>query len=121
KYWAAVLAPLPAENIQAQFAAFQNGTKRYQTYYNLEPRTLAPGATGSTETRLFAGAKEVSIVDAYQAQLGLNKFDLLIDWGFFYFITKPMFMAMDWIYHRVGNFGVAILIVTIIIKIFFFP
>jgi YidC/Oxa1 family membrane protein insertase len=121
KYWAAALLPLTTDRIQAQFAAFQNGTKRYQTYYNLDPKTVAPGSTGKVETRLFAGAKEVSIVDGYNQQLGLNKFDRLIDWGLFLFITKPLFLAMDWIYHKVGNFGVAILIVTVIIKIFFFP
>jgi YidC/Oxa1 family membrane protein insertase len=121
KYWAAALLPLPAAKIQAQFSAFQNGIKRYQTYYNLDPQTVAPGATGAADTRLFAGAKEVSIVDGYNQQLGLNKFDLLIDWGWFYFITKPMFFALDWIYHQVGNFGIAILILTVLIKIIFFP
>jgi YidC/Oxa1 family membrane protein insertase len=121
KYWAAALLPLPAAKIQARFSAFQNGIKRFQTYYNLDPVTVAPGATGVADARLFAGAKEVSIVDGYNQQLGLNKFDLLIDWGWFYFITKPMFFALDWIYRRVGNFGVAILIITVLIKIIFFP
>jgi YidC/Oxa1 family membrane protein insertase len=121
KYWAAALLPLPAAKIQARFSAFQNGLKRFQTSYNLDPVTVAPGATSAFDTRLFAGAKEVSIVDGYNQQLGLNKFDLLIDWGWFYFITKPMFFALDWIYHLVGNFGVAILIITVLIKIVFFP
>jgi YidC/Oxa1 family membrane protein insertase len=121
KYWAAALLPLPAASIQARFSAFQNGIKRYQTYYNLDPQSIAPGASGAADARLFAGAKEVSIVDGYNAQLKLNKFDLLIDWGWFYFITKPMFFTLDWIYHRVGNFGIAILILTVMIKILFFP
>jgi YidC/Oxa1 family membrane protein insertase len=121
KYWAAALVPLPAAKVQAQFAAYQNGTKRYQTSYNLDPQTLAPGATGVADARLFAGAKEVSIVDGYNAALGLNLFDRLIDWGYFHFITKPLFLAMDWIYRLVGNFGVAILIITVIIKIVFLP
>jgi len=63
----------------------------------------------------------VRVVNAYDKQLGLNRFELLIDWGWFYFITKPLFMLMDWFYHLVGNFGVAILIVTVLIKIAFFP
>jgi YidC/Oxa1 family membrane protein insertase len=121
KYWAATLMPLPAAKIEARFAAFQNGIKSYQTDYRLDPQTVAPGASATVETRLFAGAKEVSIVDGYAEQLNLNKFDRLIDWGWFYFITKPLFLAMDWIYHRVGNFGLAILIITVIIKIVFFP
>ena len=61
------------------------------------------------------------MVDGYEKQFNLNRFELLIDWGWFYFITKPMFIVMDWIYHRVGNFGLAILLVTVLIKIVFFP
>ena len=61
------------------------------------------------------------MVDGYEKQLNLNRFELLIDWGWFYFITKPMFIVMDWIYHHVGNFGLAILLVTVLIKIVFFP
>jgi YidC/Oxa1 family membrane protein insertase len=121
KYWAAVLIPPATDQVQAQFAAFVNGAKRYQTYYNLEPQTVPPGGSATAQTRLFAGAKEVSIVDGYKERLGINKFDLLIDWGIFYFITKPMFLTLDWIYHRVGNFGIAILIITVLIKLIFFP
>ena len=65
--------------------------------------------------------RKSSIVDGYNEKLGLNKFDRLIDWGCFYFITKPLFLAMDWIYQKVGNFGLAILIITVLIKIVFFP
>ena len=57
----------------------------------------------------------------YNKQLGLNHFDLLIDWGWFYFITKPMFLALDYFFHLVGNFGVSILLVTVIVKLLFFP
>jgi YidC/Oxa1 family membrane protein insertase len=71
--------------------------------------------------RLFAGAKEVATVDAYESDLGIKRFDLLIDWGWFYFITKPLFKVMDFIYHLLGNFGVAILIVTVLLKALFFP
>ena len=98
-----------------------NNIKTYQTDYLAPAQTIAPGATGAADGRLFAGAKEVSIVDHYDQDLKLNRFELLIDWGYFYFITKPLFLAMDWIYRHVGNFGVAILIITVIIKIFFFP
>jgi len=122
KYWAAALLPDTAARVHAEFAFAPLGDlKTYQTDYRLDPVTIAPGRTGTADARLFAGAKEVSIIDGYNTQLGLNKFDLLIDWGWFYFITKPMFFALDWIYHRVGNFGVAILILTVLIKILFFP
>jgi hypothetical protein len=59
-------------------------------------------------------AKETRIIDAYDLNLKLNRFELLIDWGWFHFITKPLFLAMDWIYQKVGNFGVAILLITVL-------
>ena len=94
------------------------------------PQTIAIGGTGSANARLFAGAKEASVVGinfplaglgGYNKQLALNHFDLLIDWGWFYFITKPMFLALDFFYHLVGNFGIAILLVTVLVKLLFFP
>ena len=94
------------------------------------PQTIAIGGTGSANARLFAGAKEASVVGinfpigglgGYNRQLELNHFDLLIDWGWFYFITKPMFLALDFFYHLVGNFGIAILLVTVLVKLLFFP
>ena len=85
------------------------------------PVEVAPGATARIMTRVFAGAKEVSAIDGYRATLGIKKFDLLIDWGWFYFITKPLFNLIDFIYQIVGNFGVAILCVTVIVKAVFFP
>jgi YidC/Oxa1 family membrane protein insertase len=122
KYWAATLIPETDATLQATFSTGQIGTtKTYQTHYFLDPVTIQPGATGTAGTRMFAGAKEVAIVDGYDQQLKLNKFDRLIDWGYFYFITKPMFLALDWLFRYFGNFGVAILLITVIIKIFFFP
>jgi YidC/Oxa1 family membrane protein insertase len=131
KYWAAALLPDTGARVQAEFRADAVGTnKTYQTGYLLDRQTIAPGATGSANARLFAGAKEVSVVGinfpfsgegGYNRQLGLNKFDLLIDWGWFYFITKPLFLAMDQIFRWTGNFGIAILAVTVLLKLLFFP
>jgi YidC/Oxa1 family membrane protein insertase len=123
KYWAATLLPNTKIQVNAKFSAGTIGhnIKTYQSDYYGPAQTIAPGGTAVADGRLFAGAKEVSIVDHYNDQLRLNKFDRLIDWGWFYFITKPLFLAMDWIYRQVGNFGVAILIITVIIKIIFFP
>ena len=122
KYWAATLLPDPSAHLRARFSTGTLGSlKTYQTDYLLDPQTIAPGGLGSATARLFAGAKEVAIVDAYDKELKLNRFELLIDWGWFYFITKPMFKAMDWIYQKVGNFGLAILAITVLIKIIFFP
>jgi YidC/Oxa1 family membrane protein insertase len=131
KYWATALLPDTDAKVHARFSASESGgQKTYQTDYLLEPRTVAPGSTGTADARLFAGAKEVSVVGinfplatagGYNQALHLNHFDLLIDWGWFYFITKPMFLAIDFFFHLVGNFGVAILIVTVLVKLLFFP
>jgi YidC/Oxa1 family membrane protein insertase len=130
KYWAATLLPDTDAKVRARFSAGEaDGLKTYQTDYLLQPQTIAPGASGSANARLFAGAKEVSVVGidfplgpgGYNQALHLNHFDLLIDWGWFYFITKPMFLALDFFFHLVGNFGIAILIVTVLVKILFFP
>ena len=122
KYWAATLLPSPKASVQARFSSNLVGTLRtYQTDYLLDPMTIAIGGTASTATSLCAGAKESATVDAYDKQLGLNKFDRLIDWGWFYFITKPMFWAIDWFFRIFGNFGVAILAVTVLVKLIFFP
>ena len=123
KYWAATLLPETTAKLQqASFVARPLGNlKTYETVYFLEPQTIAPGATGTANARLFAGAKEVAVVDGYDQALRLNRFELLIDWGYFYFITKNLFLAMDWTYRHVGNFGLAILIITILIKAIFFP
>lgn len=122
KYWAAALLPDTKAHIKARFSAGVVGAmKTYQTDYLQDAQNIAPGATGSVEGRLFAGAKEVRVVNEYENALNLNRFDLLIDWGWFYFITKPLFTLIDWLYHLVGNFGVAILLVTVLIKLAFFP
>jgi len=131
KYWAAALLPDTSARVHAEFRADAVGaTKTYQTGYLLDQQTVAPGAMGSANARLFAGAKEVGVVGinfpfsslgGYNEQLGLNKFDLLIDWGWFYFITKPLFLVMDQIFHWTGNFGIAILAVTVMLKLLFFP
>jgi YidC/Oxa1 family membrane protein insertase len=131
KYWASALLPDTSAQLQARFSSNPVGAIRtYQTDYLLDPQTIAIGGTGTANARLFAGAKEASVVGinfpgfglgGYNKQLNLNHFDLLIDWGWFYFITKPMFLALDWFYHLVGNFGVAILLVTVLVKLIFFP
>ena len=122
KYWAATLIPDTKATLQATFSYGMIGLqKTYQTDYRSDAQTIAPGATGSVSSRLFAGAKEVAVVDGYEKDLKLNRFELLIDWGYFYFVTKPMFLAMHWFYLWLGNFGLAILMVTVLIKVVFFP
>ena len=123
KYWAAALLPDPNANLlKAKFTGGTLGTtKTYQSDYVLDAQTIAPGASGSASTRFFAGAKEVAVINEYEKTLKLDRFDRLIDWGWFYFITKPLFQVIDYLYRLVGNFGVAILVVTVLIKTIFFP
>jgi len=121
KYWASALIPPQDKPYAGRFAATTEGGKAYQTDYLLEPVTLAPGATAETSNRLFAGAKQVSVLDRYEREGGVERFELLIDWGWFHFMTRPMFYALDFFYKLVGNFGVSILIVTVIVKLLFFP
>ncbi|MDR6953980.1 YidC/Oxa1 family membrane protein insertase [Ancylobacter sp. 3268] len=122
KYWAATVIPDSQEKVQARFSAAQNGNDlTYQTDFRGDAVTVEPGAKATRDGRLFAGAKVVRLVDGYQAQYNIDRFDRLIDWGWFYFITKPLFVVIDWIYHLVGNFGIAILAVTVLIKGIFFP
>jgi YidC/Oxa1 family membrane protein insertase len=131
KYWAAALLPDTNAELQARFSSkLVDDVRRYQTDYLEDAQTVPTGGTGSVSTRLFAGAKEAGVVGinfpigglgGYNQQLGLNHFDLLIDWGWFYFITKPMFLALDFVYRFFGNFGISILIVTVLVKLLFFP
>jgi YidC/Oxa1 family membrane protein insertase len=122
KYWAATLIPDQSKGLQARFASAKVGAvDTYQTDYLLDATSVAPGGKVSMQSRLFAGAKEVAVVDGYEKALGIKNFELLIDWGWFYFITKPLFFVLDYFFRLTGNFGVAILIVTVFIKIVFFP
>jgi len=122
KYWGAVLIPNQKETIAARFSASTRGDiVTYQTDYLGQGVTATPGNRAATENQLFAGAKVVSIIDAYDENLGITNFELLIDWGWFYFITKPMFVLIDFFFKLLGNFGVAILAATVVIKLVFYP
>ena len=122
KYWGSAVIPDQTAPIEARFSA--SGTVQpvdYQADFLGKEQTVEPGASIETKTRVFAGAKEVSTIDSYESNLGIKKFSLMIDWGWFWMITMPMFRLLDAIYKVVGNFGVAILIVTVLVKLAFFP
>jgi YidC/Oxa1 family membrane protein insertase len=98
------------------------GKDAYQAdFAATQPVTIAPGASAEVSSKLFAGAKKSILIDEYQDTLGINKFELMVDWGWFYFITKPLFAVLHWIHGVMGNFGVAILAVTVLLKLLFFP
>jgi YidC/Oxa1 family membrane protein insertase len=122
KYFMAIM--VPDQTLPASTRFFYNGSEaveRYQVDY-LHAEMVAP-AGGSVEitSHLFAGAKEVNLIDQYGEQYGAALFDRTIDWGWFYFLTKPMFIALDFFYGLAGNFGVAILLLTVMVKIIFYP
>jgi len=122
KYWLVALVPDQAQDAAARFVhATVAGNDRYQVDYLGPVQTVAPGAAASHVSRVFAGAKEVRLLDEYADRYSIPLFDRAIDFGWFYFMTKPMFVALDWLYAALGNFGVAIIVLTIIVKILFFP
>ena len=121
KYWAVALVPSGKQPFQPRFAYFDDGRSRYQSDFLTDAIAVAPGQSATIETLVFAGAKEVGKIQAYETDQKIRQFDLLIDWGWFYFITKPMFYLIDWLYKALGNFGLAILATTVIVKAIFFP
>ncbi|KQO68330.1 membrane protein insertase YidC [Methylobacterium sp. Leaf89] len=122
KYWAAAAIPDQATPYTGSFTERTDGaTKVYQANVLGNVQVIQPGASAAATQQLFAGAKEVNTVNAYQANQNIKQFDLLIDWGWFHFITKPMFRALDFFFHLFGNFGVSILVVTFCLKLLFLP
>jgi YidC/Oxa1 family membrane protein insertase len=122
EYWLVSLIPHQSEPVTARFSNIA-GTHGplYQVDYTGAAHTVAPGASVSTADRIFAGAKEVHLLDNYEMQLHIPRFDRAIDFGWFYFLTKPIFLILDWLYHQIGNFGLAIMLFTLGVKIVFFP
>ncbi len=121
KYWAVVVIPDQTKSFKGRFSASGGDVKTYQTDLIEDALTVAPDASAQATTRVFAGAKVNSIIDSYQKTYGIKNFELMIDWGYFWFITQPMFKLIDLIFHVVGNFGIAILTVTVLVKAAFFP
>jgi YidC/Oxa1 family membrane protein insertase len=122
KYWLVALVPEQNRDVTARFTwSLSGGSDRYQVDYLGPLANVAPGQSAESTTRLFAGAKEVHLLDSYAERYAIPLFDRAIDFGWFYFLTKPMFIALDWLNKLVGNFGVSIILFTIAIKILFFP
>jgi len=121
KYWATALVPPQATPYDTRFSYFTDGRPRYQADYRQDDITIAPGQKTDVKNLLFGGAKEVPVIDQYKTSLSIPHFDLMIDWGWFWFFTKPMFQLMDFFFRYFGNFGIAILITTIVVKGLFFP
>jgi YidC/Oxa1 family membrane protein insertase len=121
KYWLTALIPPQQETIKANFTHTQeNGIDHYQTDYLGPAVTVAPGSSRATSARFFAGAKKLNLLEAYSAS-GIPLFEYSIDFGWFWFLTKPIFRILLVLEQFLGNFGVAILLFTLGVKLLFFP
>ncbi len=122
KYWLVALAPDQRQPIGAEFVSWDvDGLPHYQADYRGEAATVAPGAATESTGRLFAGAKEVKLLERYRDELGLPLFERAVDFGLLWFLTQPIFWVLDQINRLVGNFGVAILLLTVMVKLLFLP
>jgi YidC/Oxa1 family membrane protein insertase len=119
-YWLVSLIPQQDKTTRVRFL-HDPRSDSYQADYTGAMQTLAPGGSTSAVHRVFAGPKQVDLLRSYGEQLHLKKFDWAIDFGWFWFFTKPFLFALKWIYGVVGNFGIAIMILTIVVKVLFFP
>ncbi len=123
KYWMTTFIPPQSESINASLRAGAGpaGEDLYEAAYLGAARSIAPGAQASETTHLFAGAKTMPTLDAYKASLGIPRFEDAVDWGILSFLTKPLFTLLEFFYQKVGNFGVAILMLTVVIRLITFP
>jgi YidC/Oxa1 family membrane protein insertase len=126
KYWLAAMIPDQTVPARVYFRHIEDkgapNPDRYQAdYVTRDVADVPPGGETSLEQHLFVGAKLVKLLDRYEQQLGLPHFDKAVDFGYFYFLTKPIFFALDYLYGVVGNFGIAILVFTTFVKALLFP
>jgi YidC/Oxa1 family membrane protein insertase len=119
KYWLTAVVPEKGKEFKAEFRE-KNG-KFKANYIIKDVKILNPGGTVTNKINTFVAAKEVAVIDGYAQQLGIAKFDLAIDWGWFYFFTKPLFFIIDYFFKLTGNFGWAIVIITALVRLIFFP
>ena len=121
-YWQVAIFPDVKEKFKARFKNIKSSDNSIQVdYINEDLRLVEPNSSITSKSYIFAGAKEVPLIDNYIEELGVNKFDLSVDFGWFYFLTKPLFYALNYISLSVGNFGIGIVILTILIRIILFP
>jgi len=122
KYWLTALIPDPKSAITSSYT-YQGAAENalISALYQRDPMALEPGKSIEVTNHFFAGAKILSLLDGYEPTLGINHFDLAVDFGWFYFLTKPIFYALDFLKNLLGNFGLAILALTVVIKIIFLP
>jgi len=118
KYW--ITSLIPQENRKFR-TDFDYKNKFRANFIETSATEVGANETKSNEIRIIVAAKEVDIIDGYAENLNISKYDLAIDWGWFYFIVKPLFFVIDYFFKLTGNFGIAIILITICIRIVFFP
>ncbi len=122
KYWLTALVPDPqAEMISSYKQEGKGEATLISAFYQRDPHVLEPGKSIEVTDHFFAGAKVLRLLDGYEEIIGMNHFDLAVDFGWFYFLTKPIFYALEFLKGFLGNFGLAILALTVLIKLVFFP
>jgi YidC/Oxa1 family membrane protein insertase len=122
KYWLATVIPDQSAPVKLTFLHLAENGDHYQVgYIAQDPAVVAPGATATLPSHLFAGAKIVRLLDRYEAEYHIPNFDKAVDFGWFYLITKPIFYCLDWLNGILGNFGLAIIAFTTCVKLLFFP
>ncbi|MBW4023664.1 MAG: membrane protein insertase YidC [Proteobacteria bacterium] len=123
KYWLTALIPDQHDAMTGKVRAISvNGTDGFQAdFLTDQPQTVTPGSSVSLGSHVFTGAKVVNLLDHYESEFGIPSFDKAVDFGIFYFLTKPIFFALDYLYHLLGNFGLAIMAFTLLVKLLFFP
>lgn len=119
KYWLAAIVPAKGERVTAAISS--PAANSYQTLFARDFTHIAPGQQLTTTSRIFAGAKEVEVLSAYQDDQGITRLSNAIDWGWFEFFEVPIFKLLNWLFVQVGNFGVAIMLLTVFIRLLMFP
>jgi YidC/Oxa1 family membrane protein insertase len=119
KYWLAAIVPAKGERVTAAISS--PAANNYQTLFARDFRQIAPGTQVTTTSRIFAGAKEVYTLQNYENDQGITRLSNAIDWGWFEFFEVPIFKLLDWLFKQVHNFGVAIMVLTLIIRLAMFP
>jgi len=119
KYWLAAISPEKGKKFKSEFLS---KNQKYKANFIIkDPVILNPNDSVSNKINAFVAAKEVAAIDNYAEKLSIEKFDLAIDWGWFYFFTKPLFFLIDYFFRITGNFGLAIVIITALVRLIFFP
>ena len=119
KFWITALVPEKNQSFRGEFVYKSESFKA--NYISNEPVVVQPSSSKISTTNVFVAAKEVKVIDGYAESESINKFDLTIDWGWLYFLTKPLFFVINYLFELTKNFGIAIILVTAAVRMLFFP